>query len=571
MGVTPRPALLHIESGAILCILDNPSSPLRFAFVVPSPPSRLQSSASLLANAPGMMYGLYPATDFVVADGGRNEGSTSRHARWYFRHEIVALPKPGLPMAAPARGATLREDLSTWLEHRRPVGFDSYPPLVWVASPHVIPQARIDAQARSLLAAQGAWELRLASKLSLNRAYFNESSAQWFSARPLRVRATAVDDHVEVRTLWPRDFRLPRDVRRIERAPLPTTPEAVRALLRAEPRGGAGTPYSASLLWSRGGSSYAVPAGRAVFATIVNGAQADDDEAHGGHFALVTGRTASDGSIADWLVNNFYSLDSESEKGIIAAPVPLDNYLADLNSGQGYYRPSAMLVAVLRQDRAAVSLQSALNRTYVQFYRHQLVYDHAAMNCAGMSVDVLRWLGLPLTRRGPTVRLMASLAMPYLLAKERSVRKAAAIYDYLTEDQTRLLPAAAFEEVTATLARLAYDPASAEGMLAELLASDMEALLFLRFPQFPSSRALGQAPVVSAREYHERLPRNRSDMQIIPVPPRPFPAELRDDDLLPPPRRRSQRALRAWAALSIVGLPWVVWDAMRRNRDVTGA
>ena len=70
----------------------------------------------------------------------------------------------------------------------------------------------------------------------------------------------------------------------------------------------------------------------------------------------------ADGRIGDWLVNNFYSLDVESEKGILAAPVPLDNYLGDLNSGQGWYRPSYMLVAVLRDERAAVLVQSALNR-----------------------------------------------------------------------------------------------------------------------------------------------------------------------------------------------------------------
>ena len=84
-----------------------------------------------------------------------------------------------------------------------------------------------------------------------------------------------------------------------------------------------------------------------MLAFIVNGAQGDDDEAHAGHFAIVTGRIADDGAIGDWLVNNFYTLDAESEKGIIAAPVPLDNYLADLNSGQAYYRPSHLLVAVL--------------------------------------------------------------------------------------------------------------------------------------------------------------------------------------------------------------------------------
>ena len=54
---------------------------------------------------------------------------------------------------------------------------------------------------------------------------------------------------------------------------------------------------------------------------MLNGAQGDDDEAHGGHFALMTGQVGSEGALDDLLVNNFYSLDSESEKGILAAPV----------------------------------------------------------------------------------------------------------------------------------------------------------------------------------------------------------------------------------------------------------
>lgn len=528
-----------------------------------SPPPRSEASALLPANAQGIWLGLYPAGDFVVGDGARLDGATTRQARWYFRDEIVALPKTGLPMPVLSRGLDATADLQAWLARPRPAAFDSYPPLVWVAAPQVIAQARIDHDATRLLAAEGAWKLELAPQLPLNRAYFNESSAAWFSARPLRIRGTVSDERILVRTLWPKDFRLPRDVRRVERTPLPTTAEAVRALVRAEPQGGAGSPFAASLLWSRGGASYAVPSGRAVIAVIVNGAQGDDDEAHGGHFALITGRTVADGSIGDWLVNNFYSLDIESEKGIIAAPVPLDNYLADLNSGQGYYRPSAMLVAVLASDRAALLLQSALNRTYAQFYRHQLNYDHAAMNCAGVSVDVVRSLGLPLATRGAAAPVRAALAVPWLIAHEWSVKKAAAIYDYLTEDLTRLLPAAAFEEIGSALACVAYEPQRANGALAESLATDMEALLFLRFPQFPTSRALGSAPVISAAEYRERLPRNRADMQIIPVPPRPFPAELRDDDLLPSPTRRSQRAFKVWAALSIIGLPWVLWRAMR--------
>jgi hypothetical protein len=128
--------------------------------------------------------------------------------------------------------------------------------------------------------------------------------------------------------------------------------------MRAEPAGGARSAFATSTLWQRRKGGEAVPPGRAVLALMVNGAQGDDDEAHAGHFALVTGRTRDDGAIGDWLVNNFYALDSESEKGILAAPVPLDNYLADLNSGQNWYRPSQLLVLVLADDRAAVLVQA---------------------------------------------------------------------------------------------------------------------------------------------------------------------------------------------------------------------
>jgi hypothetical protein len=54
------------------------------------------------------------------------------------------------------------------------------------------------------------------------------------------------------------------------------------------------------------------------------------------------------------IINN---LASNSEKGIIAASTQLDNYLADLNSGQSYYRPSYMLVAIFKTDSLPAKFQ----------------------------------------------------------------------------------------------------------------------------------------------------------------------------------------------------------------------
>ena len=177
------------------------------------------------------------------------------------------------------------------------------------------------------------------------------------------------------------------------------------------PRGGAQSAFASTVLWERAPGARAWH-DKAVLAILLNGAQGDDDEAHGGHFALVTGRVGADGAMGNWLANNFYTLDSYSEKGIIAAPTPLDNYLADLNSGQSWYRPSYLLVAVLTEDRVASHVQSALARVYNQFYRHQLVYQHTTMNCASISVDVLRALGWKLRTRGATSYLLPPSACP---------------------------------------------------------------------------------------------------------------------------------------------------------------
>ncbi len=77
------------------------------------------------------------------------------------------------------------------------------------------------------------------------------------------------------------------------------------------------------------------------------------------------------------------------------------------------------------------------------------------MNCAGITVDALRTLGWSIAARGPTNRLLAWASLPFVAIRERSLAKALDAFDYLNEDQTRLLPAAAFEEIFASLRELA--------------------------------------------------------------------------------------------------------------------
>jgi hypothetical protein len=108
-----------------------------------------------------------------------------------------------------------------------------------------------------------------------------------------------------------------------------------------------------------------------------------------------------------------------------------------------------------------------------------------------------------------------------------------------------------------------------------MLAADVESIVFVRFPQFPSSRALGDAPAVTMREFHSRVPAEPGLMQIVPVPARPFPTAMRDPDLLPARRPGSAYAAVIWGTLLLVGIPiflyrrWQRWRS--RDRGATGA
>jgi hypothetical protein len=520
------------------------------------------------AVAPGRRFGLYDAASFRLTDGRGTDGPTPRTARWYFEHETIAVPLPERPLAGLMHGVRAADDIRAWAASRQAAAAIDWPPLVWAAAPDVVEGAHLAQDASTLTLQDGRTvAFRLVAKHPLNRSYFDASSARFLAQRTLRVRGTQDGDALVARTLWPEDFAfgpaLPAD-KALPRGPVD---QALRTVMRAEPCGGAQSPYAASTLWRREGiaAGTTLTPGTPVLGLMVNGAQGDDDEAHGGHFALVTGRVAADGAIGDWLVNNFYSLDIESEKGILAAPVPLDNYLADLNSGQGWYRPTHMLLAVLSDERAAALTQSALARVYLQFYRHQLVYQHSTMNCASISVDVLRALGWALPARGPAGRAAGWLAFPYFLAKERSLAKARTAVDYLIEDQTRLMPAAAFEVAGEALLQLAgaRDADGVEGTLPRMLAADVDAIAFLRFPQWPSSRAFGDAPAVTPWEYRARIPRDPAKVQVVPVPPRPFPARLRDPDLLPLPRRPSDAVAATWSLVAMLAVVLATWWLLR--------
>ncbi|WP_301101714.1 hypothetical protein [Propionivibrio sp.] len=490
------------------------------------------AQVSATQNAPA--YGLFPADDFRVTTGACGDCATIPQALWFFKNETIAVPRVGHPIAGYDPQLRAIVDLQRWNALTPPGSARDYPALVWVGSPQVIERAWLDPRGEQLKTVREVSGFALVPRLAANRAYYNADSTAFFSRRELRLRGQKVtsqkanqeENSFVARSIWPSDFRLdPQAPLR----PIAARPQAIREFVRSEPSGGAQSAFATQLLWQRDPAAAARRAGRPLIGILLNGAQGDDDEAHGGHFGLLTGRVGEQGQMHDWLIANYYALDSESEKGIIAAMLPLDSYLADLNSGQAWYRPSYMLVATLRAERTAVHLGSALARVFNQFYRHQFVYQHAAANCTGISVSTLRTIGWQVPVLGPVSWWKAIAGLPVFAVTTGSLTKGKAMFDYLTEDQTRLLPALAFEQASADLLQLVSGEATrALTPYEELLRQDVEEILLVRIPQLPSSRAWGSYPVAGIDEYHSRVPQDPAKQQLVPVGPRPFPANLKD-------------------------------------------
>lgn len=485
--------------------------------------------------APATVFGLYRGSDFQLTRGTCKGCAAPRQALWYFRDEVLALPSNGVEVAGFTRGVGAQDDVRRWYATAGERELRARPPLLWIGATHRARDVRLTGADELQFSDGRKVPFQVVPKLATNRSYFDDSSKAYLRRRPLRVRGELRGQTFTARTLWPQDWAI--DEKRLH--PLPLLPdETLMRLVRRHENARSET-YEARLLWER--TPAATPgarnwAGQAVLALILNGAQGDDDEAHGGHFAVATGRHAADGGMADWIVNNFYNLDTTSEKGIIAAMLPLDNYLTDLNSGQSWYRPSYLLVAVLRNERAAHAYQAAIARVYHHFYRHDFRYDHAAANCTGISMDTLRTLGWSIPLVGSSGWLRAIAAYPYQALAGGSFAAGKAAYDYLMQEQSRLYPAAAYEAAGRDLLRIAREGTAAAGTtekaLGKLLRDDLQALVFVRIPQIPSSRAFGSYPVSGFDEYLQRVPARKSEWKIVPVDARPLPAELLQPDAL---------------------------------------
>ncbi|TWI70276.1 hypothetical protein IP91_01360 [Pseudoduganella lurida] len=514
--------------------------------------------------------GLLPADGMRLVSGKCRDCRMLKQGLWYFETEAIAVPRDGVPVSGYTNGVDRQADVANWAAASGGEKL-AYPMLAWIGAPAIFEHAAmLPSGTRVQTADQTELDIRLAPRLATNRSYANEATAAFFSGREVRMRgaidSSSGNDVFVARTIWPADFAF--DPARLAARPL-QSPADLAAFVRAPVKPARG--IETRLLWERHPGQPRNWQRKPVLGFLLNGAQGDDDESLGGHFAVATGRIGVHGEWFDWAVNNFYNLDAVSEKGIVAATLPMDNYLMDLNSGQQYYRPSTMLVAVLNHERTAAAFQGGVQRVFNHLYRHDFQYRHATANCAGISLDVFDALGWRIPRRGPTAPLKSLGAYAYIAAKDVSLQSGRRIYDYLNEEQTRLLPAVAFE--AAGLDLLSMVGASGTGRplsgYERLLAGDVEAIFLVRIPQVPSSRATGSAPVFSFDEFRARVPADQADWKTVPAAVRPFPAALRDARSVPE-QEPSPVPLPIAVIVAGIGLAgWLFWRRRAAPRAVS--
>lgn len=269
------------------------------------------------------LIGLYPADSIKLTKNLTNHHA-SKQALWYFKDQIIAVPKLAERITKISQKPAM-QDLAN-------LNLSTLPPLIWVGSNNLIPHATLVTNASYIQGDETtdttadmdrSSSYSIADKIPTNQSFWNESTFAFFKQRSVRLSGNDTNHGFIARTFWPLDYKLDLSAK----PQLLAVNESLKSLVQFE-YGGAKSAYESRLLWGNAGNS----SGKAVMALILNGAQGDDGEARGGHFAVATGRVGTDGNMSNWLVNNYYNLASNSEKGIIAAPTPMDKYLADIHS-----------------------------------------------------------------------------------------------------------------------------------------------------------------------------------------------------------------------------------------------
>ena len=267
----------------------------------------MAAASPLMAAAPagvksalaGERIGLLPAESFRITNGNCKDCATLPQNLWYFKNEVVAAPHIGQAMAGFTPGAGTVADVRAWAATPEAATL-AHPGLVWLGAPQLLDNATILPNGREVRGADGTTgELLLTPKIATNLSFWDRGTTAFFAKRQVRMRGAVQDvgdrQAFVARTVWPKDFRPDA----ASMTPKPFAPgESLTTFVQAE-GGGASSPFSTRLLWERTPGKARQWQDKPVLGFMLNGAQGDDDEAYGGHFAIATGAIGKQGEWSD--------------------------------------------------------------------------------------------------------------------------------------------------------------------------------------------------------------------------------------------------------------------------------
>ena len=272
--------------------------------VTQPPPPTSASSDDLL--------GPYPAGDFVISTGRSGKGSAIPQALWYFKDDVIAIPRTGRPVAGFAPGLDGEGRRRSLGGHARAREIDRLSTADLGCSTRRDSRRALERGCLSPRRRRQVVGLRARTEDCAQPVLFQHIvgciSQCPHADRPRHRRMTAGSSAVR---LWPDDFRvdLAAPTRHVA-----ATPRGIRQLVREEPQGGAQSAFAATTLWER------TPARALGTTSRCSRSCSMARRATMTRPTAATSRSSpvasvDDGAMGNWLANNFYTLDSYSEKG----------------------------------------------------------------------------------------------------------------------------------------------------------------------------------------------------------------------------------------------------------------
>lgn len=127
------------------------------------------------------------------------------HAKFFFEDERIACP-PKEQTAQLNLHVEPFQEISEWVKSG---ARNSKPGLIWLRSPYIVEPVQLSADGKTMTWAKGSCLFELVPKIPSNRSWWDSSSVQFLSGRPLRVRGKYDGARPQLQTvnLW--DMRHP--------------------------------------------------------------------------------------------------------------------------------------------------------------------------------------------------------------------------------------------------------------------------------------------------------------------------------------------------------------------------